>query len=177
MFPTHQRLKRHHTLRLDIDNGLVIDIELGQLERGAQVTFDCYTGLKAPSHDRTEDLPVVASPFLGLVHGSVRMAQKLAHVGAVAWKETDAYAHGSRNRTAVDNERTRQGVHDAFGRLVHLRGVGHFLKYDYKFIPAHAHGDVGTARCGANPLCHCFEKGVSSLMSAGVVDMFKAIKI
>src|ERR1700729_1829996 len=118
------------------------------------MTFYRYASLKAPTHDRTEDLPVVASPLLSLIHGGIRMAQKLAHVSAVAWKKTDAYAHGRRNRTAVDNERMRECLDNAFSCLVHLRGVGHFLKYDYKFIPAHTYRDVGTARCGANPLCH-----------------------
>src|SRR6185312_498596 len=98
MAPAQKRLERYHPMRFDIDDRLVMHIELLALQRRAQARLDRDALLQSALHHRAEELEVVATAILRLVHRRVRLPEQLAHGRAIAGIKADPDARSRHER-------------------------------------------------------------------------------
>jgi len=177
VLPAQQRLQRHDTVRLDVDDRLIVHVELAALQRGAQARLDRDALLEPAVHAGAEELEVVAAAVFRLVHRRVGVPQKLAHVGAVLRIQRHADTHGGHQRAPVHDHRCIERLVDALGALTHLPGVCHALQYDDELIPTHAHHDILGAHGRAHALRDGLQELVAGLVSARIVDVLEMIEI
>ncbi len=107
MLPAQQRLERHHAVRLDVDDRLIVNFQLPRLQRLPQTGLNRNALFQAPIHRGTEQLKIITPAILGLVHRGVRMPQELAHIRAIARKHADTDADRRDQLASIDNDGRR----------------------------------------------------------------------
>src|SRR6185437_4094095 len=177
MFPAQQRLQRDHPARGNIDNGLVMNVELTGLHGATQARLDAHALFQPARHDRAEELEVIPSSILCLIHRRVRMTQELAHVGAVARIETHSDTRGGNQRAAIDDYGRRESLGNATRGLTDLVSITDSLEYDNKLVAPHADDHVLVAHRGTDALSDSLQELVASLVTTGVIDVLETVEI
>ena len=177
MLPAQQRLEAGDAPRMNVDDGLVVHVELVELERDAQGRFDGHAFLERTVHLRREHLEVVSAQILRLVHRRVRVLEQLAHGGAVAREQADADAHGGHQRAAVDHHRRGQHLVDARRGDADFIGRVDLVQHDDEFVAAHANHDVRGPHRRAHALGDLLQQLVAHFVAARVVDVLEAVEI
>ena len=84
MAPAHQRLAAGDRVGLQVDAGLVVDLEAAVDQRLAQIDFQAAAGADLGLHVGFEEAIGAAAGGLGRIHRQIRVLQDPVDVGAVA---------------------------------------------------------------------------------------------
>ena len=148
--PAQQRLGTEHAARAHVDLGLVVQAELGGVQRLLHATERDEAVLGAPVLLGIEEQVAVAAGLLGAVHRLVGVAQQGLAVGAVVGEHrgADARRDGQRARRQADLARSRDLLQHALDRVVALTQRGG-AQQQRELVAADARGHVVAAGPGA----------------------------
>ena len=102
MVPADQRLERADAVVLEVEQGLVVELELAALEREPQVGFELPPLLRSLVEAFLEEGVGAAARFLGAIEREVGVAQKRLAVAAVVGSDRDPDAGRRHQLVAVD---------------------------------------------------------------------------
>ena len=177
ILPANERLECHDPLRFDVENRLVVHVELSELERRPQARFQVHPLVEFAIHDGAENLEVVATAVLGLIHGGVGVTQQRADVVAVSRKHAETDAHRGDERLAGNDQRHLETCKNTGRSFVCLFEGFDAAQDHHELIAAHAHDDVLGAHRRLDALRDFLQKLVADLVAVRIVDVFEAIEI
>ena len=151
VIPADQNLAAGHGPADEVDLRLVMQHELVLLHGAAQVVFDHHALDGAGIHVALEELVIVASQFLGVVHRRIGVLHHRLHGAAVVGIDADADAEADMDFVPVDEMRRGDGNKQLFGdmgRILRLLDVG---QQDDELVAAVAADRVRRAHAGHQP--------------------------
>ncbi|MNI78123.1 hypothetical protein D3C73_1344720 [compost metagenome] len=131
--------------------------ELALLQGRAQVLqqLQLLTGIAV--HGNVEEAVAILAAALGVIHGSIRVAQQLQLVLAITRVQDNAQARRQLQVMLRHAERPRHQV-DLFD--CHIHGIGGLLQLhkQHKLVAANTRQCVLAVQVAAQACCHCLEQ-------------------
>ena len=175
--PAGQRLEGHELARVEADDRLVGDRDLGPLDGPLQLPADGEAIDGAVVHGRLEHLDAALAVGLGRVHGEVGVAQQLLRRRGGPAAGGDADAGAGVDLPAVDHDRRVEGVEDALGHLDDGSGVGGVLEEDGELVAAEASGRVARAEAAPQAVGDGTEQLVAGAVAEAVVHELEVVEV
>ncbi len=175
MPPADERLDAQHAAGRQLGFGLIEQLQLIVLDRGAQLGRQgqpAGTVLVLLGRIHAE---LILSP-LGDVHGHVGALQERTRVGPVVGKDRYANARANFDGMAVDHEwllERREQLPRRVLCFVHVRS----RQQDRKFIAAQTRRGFRPAQHAPQPPTELAQKQVAEVVTERVVDLFEAVEV
>ena len=175
--PAEQRLGAEHLGRLQVEEGLEVELELVVGDGLAQAALEREPLDGLGVHRGRVELVVVAALLLGPVHRRVGVAHQGLRVVAVGGVDGDAHARRDEELAAVDPEgvvdRRRRSSGDLGGVL-----LGRDARNEEReLVAAEARDGVALAHVLLDPLGDLAQQLVADGMSERVVDDLEAVEV
>ncbi|MNM59370.1 hypothetical protein D3C81_706210 [compost metagenome] len=177
VLPAQQRLIAGNAAGLLVDHRLVVQLQLAQVQRGAQVGFHQAALARGDVQFDVEALVAVAAVALGLVQRHVGVAQQLLGLVAVIRRNGNADAHPHRELVPLDLERRADRVDQA------LRSVACGLpalqagQHHGKLVAAQAGQGVVFAQLAAQALAQRAQQFVAKGVAQRIVDVLEVVQV
>ncbi len=174
--PAQQRLHADDLPAVDVDLGLVVELEVLVLERGAQLALERQQLAELERHVVLEDLVMAAAGVLGGVHRDVRVANEVVAVGRPARMHNDADARPDGQLASRDRHRLSQLLVQPVGHLDGLllaRGV----EQHGELVAAEPRQRVAGAHGRGEALGHGPQQLVAGVVAQAVVHLLEAVEV
>ena len=177
MAPAHQRLAAGDRVGLQVEAGLVVDLEAAVDERLAQVHFQAAAGADLGLHVGFEEAIGAAAGGLGRVHRQIRVLQDLVDIGAVLRRQRDADTGVGGHLMAETLVGRADRSEDAADQLHHVVDILDPGLNDGKLVAAEPGHEVGFARAGDEARRDRFQKLVADHVAERVVDALEFVDV
>ena len=129
-------------------------------------------------HGCGEELKIVATQCLGLIHGRVGIAKQRLGIFAVMGECRDPHAAGDLERLPGDQNGLCNIGADLLDRcrndIAAVRLIG---EQDHELIPTQTHDAVGRAHALHHAVGDRLQQGVPGVMSQAIIHQFKVVEI
>ena len=139
--PAHQGLHPDHGRGVQIDEGLIVELEFVAFEGPVQIVARPQPSDRPRVLLQVVELDPAPPPFLGPVHGGIGIAQEHGRRVVAADREGDPHTGRDEHLTVVELEGLAQGGQGPFGGVAGTAGVGHVFEQDGELVaPEAGHG-------------------------------------
>jgi hypothetical protein len=174
--PAHQRFHAAQAVAHAVDLGLVVQLELLELDRAAQVALQLQLLGGVGAHVGLEHHVVAAARALGLVHGRVGVGHEL--VGLALFRmQHDADRARDLQLLAHHVEGLGDRAQHAVGGLRAFGAVVHAFEQQQELVAADARHGVALARGLAQPVRGGAQDLVAGRVAEGIVDRLEAVEV
>ena len=174
--PAHERLDADDAAGHDVGLGLVVQLELLVLERGAQLAGEREAARRVVVLLRLVEREAAAG-LLGRVHGDVGALDQDLDVVAVVGVAGDADRAAHLERQPVDHERLAQRGLEDLGHRLGVVGAEHVGQQHAELVAAEAGHGVGGAQRRLEALGDLLEQHVAVVMAERVVDLLEVVEV
>ena len=176
MPPTYQRLGLLNGAGLQIDDGLVVDVEFPASQRLPQ-----FVGHLPPGHrgviELIGEISELTPVLLGGIHGLVGALHEFGDIGAVVREQANADAGRQVHDFIVDLERLGECVQDGLGGKVDPLAMVHVGHHDRELVATEPGHRIGLPDAADNPPRHIDQQAVAGQVTDGVVDLLEAVQV
>ncbi len=177
MAPTQERFSATNAIGADVDLGLIVQLQLTQLDRPAQIVLQRHALVRGVRHFQRVETIAAAARRLRTAQGHLGPAQQ--NVEGVAVERIHADAHGQRgmNIERGDHERLAH----RFGNLVHERfgvaGTFQLTRDDGELVARQSREHVVVTEHRPQSLRQPEQQLIAGLVTERVVDGLEPIDV
>src|SRR6516162_11072450 len=151
VMPPHKGLERRYQIILQVDDGLVIDLELLASECSPQSKLQRSPGAHAGIHFRLEETVLASAICLGAMERHVRILQQIVGVVAVVRADRDPDAPAQQKALPRDLIRFANYLDQSHGQGRSLLSAGKTWLNDRKLVSSKARRGIDIANSLAEP--------------------------
>ena len=177
MVPTDQRLRAEQLAVGEPDQRLIEKLELGFLERLAQLGLVGAPCDHGAAQARLEELVASRARGLGALQRKVGVGQQLLGTRSLLGTDRHPDIDAHMDRLAAERERRGEELHDVLGVLAGPRAVGHQREEEGKLVRAHARQRRAGSEMRPQPLRGLAQDQVGRDVAERVVHVLEAEEI
>ena len=177
MAPAHQRFAAGDPVVLQVETGLVIDLEAAVGDGLAQIDLQHAARADLRVHVRFEEAMGAAAGGLGGVHRQIRVLQDLVEVGAVLRRQRDADRGVGGHLMAEAFIGRADRLEDAVDEVGDVGRARHAGLHDGEFVAAEPGHEIGPADASAEADGDGFQQLVADHVSERVVDALEFVDV
>ena len=177
VLPSQQRLEPGNLQAAQIDDRLVVDHQLIVEQRAPQAVLEGDPQQSLGIYNGVEELVVVSSFSLCLIHGRVGILDERLGLLAVFGVEADSDAGGDEELATFHGKGMLYGLEDLLGHARGILGMGELRQQKCELVAAEAGHGVAFADTALNPPGHSLQQLISRRVAEGIVDDLKAIEV
>ncbi len=175
MFPAHQRFYLTDLTGFQVDDRLVMQLELAVVQSAMQIRLQFQAFDSVCVHAVVENDATRLALRLGLVHGSVRVAQERVCVFGAAGAEGDPQAAHGEDFPPFQMDWGQQLPRDPVRYGGHIAHAVNVFQEKRKLVAAQPSDGIAGPKARLEALRYRHEQSVSGVMAEAVIDDFEVV--